>query len=244
MKIERLVLASSLVLFGCVTEQPPAESEPLIDPAATVGVTYPNMDVPTPEVIFENEFIMVQQMLTQPGVWSGEHGHAGNQFVVSFGAGTTQVVTNTEETTRSRVAGEFSWVEAVDEHNHRQISEEPRYVFVATLKASPSYAMGTDPASVTHEGYPEIPGELILNNDLVIVRRFDVEPGQWSGWHTHDGNELTIMLTDQVAAVVVGDEENDASFEERDMIWTDAGVEHNHVNAGESTGSFYVIKLR
>lgn len=246
MKSRLLLVIVAFALSGCVPATDSSESEPdvIVDPAGTIGITYPNLDVATPEVVFDNEYLLVQQLRSQPGVWSGEHGHAGNQFGVSFGAATTQLIVGDEQTTNTAEAGDFFWVDAVESHNHRQISEEPRYLFVATIKRSPSYAIGVDPATVTFEGYPNDPGELVLDNDMAIVRRFDIEPEYWAGSHSHAGNELTIMITDATAKVVVGEEESDVSFETRDIIWTDAGVLHDHGNTGDSTTSFYVIKLR
>ncbi len=240
------VAFATALLTGCApaTESSAPEPEPAIDPAATIGVTYPGRDVPRPEVVFENEYVIVQQLLTQPGVWSGVHGHAGNQFGVSFGAGVTQTVTDSEETTTTRAADEFFWIAAVESHNHRQTSEEPRYVYVVTIKRSPSYVMGTDPAAVTFEGYPNDAGELVIDNEMAIVRRFDTEPEYWTGLHSHDGNEMAIMLTDATVMYEVGEERREVSFAARDTIWTDAGVEHDHGNTGDSTMSFYVIKLR
>ena len=42
--------------------------------------------------------------------------------------------------------------------------------------------------------YPNIPGEDLLENDLVIVQRFTVNPGQWEGVHAHQPDMLYIHV--------------------------------------------------
>ena len=42
--------------------------------------------------------------------------------------------------------------------------------------------------------YPNIPGEDLLENDLVIVQRFTVNPGQWEGVHAHHPDMLYIHI--------------------------------------------------
>jgi hypothetical protein len=42
--------------------------------------------------------------------------------------------------------------------------------------------------------YPNIPGEDLLENELVIVQRFVVNPGQWEGVHAHHPDMLYIHI--------------------------------------------------
>ena len=44
--------------------------------------------------------------------------------------------------------------------------------------------------------YPNIPGELLLENEKVVVQRFSFPTGQWEGVHAHPANQLYIHLTD------------------------------------------------
>lgn len=48
--------------------------------------------------------------------------------------------------------------------------------------------------------YPNIPGEVLMEDDRVIVQRFVLEPGQWEGIHSHPEYQLVIVLkrTDEV----------------------------------------------
>ena len=44
--------------------------------------------------------------------------------------------------------------------------------------------------------YPNIPTEVIFENDRVLVQKVVLQPGEWEGIHSHSGNQLGINLTD------------------------------------------------
>lgn len=44
--------------------------------------------------------------------------------------------------------------------------------------------------------YPSKAGIDLLENDRVIVQRFDYPPGEWEGVHAHDADMLFVHLTD------------------------------------------------
>ena len=45
-----------------------------------------------------------------------------------------------------------------------------------------------------YQTYPNIPGRLLLENDKVVVQRFEFLPGQWEGVHVHPPNQLFIHI--------------------------------------------------
>lgn len=68
---------------------------------------------------------------------------------------------------------------------------------------------------------------VILENDHVIVQRFDTQPGDWVGVHKHGGNQLVVILDDSKLMYKVGGKEEEKSFKAGDVFWIDA-VEHDH----------------
>ena len=42
--------------------------------------------------------------------------------------------------------------------------------------------------------YPNIDGEVLLEDERVVVQRFVLEPGQWEGIHEHPEYQLVIVL--------------------------------------------------
>ena len=53
---------------------------------------------------------------------------------------------------------------------------------------------GDGPPNPCHIYYPNIPGELLLENDKLIVQRFIIAPGQWEGIHRHPPDQLYIHV--------------------------------------------------
>ena len=51
-------------------------------------LTYPNLDDPDGEVLLDNEHVVVQRFIVQPGEWEGVHAHPGNQVYVHVVGGT------------------------------------------------------------------------------------------------------------------------------------------------------------
>jgi hypothetical protein len=49
-------------------------------------------------------------------------------------------------------------------------------------------------AAVTPLVYPNIPGEVVLDNDWLIAQRFVFPPGQWEGVHAHQPNMLFVHV--------------------------------------------------
>ena len=59
------------------------------------------------------------------------------------------------------------------------------------LLCSSGWAEQSNPC---HQYYPNIPGELLLENDKLVVQRFIIQPGQWEGIHSHPGNQIYVHI--------------------------------------------------
>ena len=50
---------------------------------------------------------------------------------------------------------------------------------------------------VAQQAYPNMPGsETVLENDRVVVQALDFSPGDWTGEHSHAGNQLVVIVDD------------------------------------------------
>ena len=56
-----------------------------------------------------------------------------------------------------------------------------------------------------HQYYPNIPGEVLLENDKVVVQRFIFPPGVWEGIHSHPPDQLYIHIKGGEWTVKFGD---------------------------------------
>lgn len=95
---------------------------------------------------------------------------------------------------------------------------------------------GAGPAHPCHIYYPNIPGELLLDNDKLVVQRFIVEPGEWEGIHRHPPDQLYIMLTGGEWTVRYGDESETSWSPKGEIGWSDQATELDAMHQSGNTG--------
>ena len=149
------------------------------------------------EVLLDNQRVLVQRYVVQPGQSTGRHWHAGDQLVVFIKGG----VLRSRATGRSTLwkDGRVVWQSAADsaDAGTTNTGTAPIEMVWVTLKpvASPSAgAMIGHTPKYRYLNYPNVPGEDLLENDFVIVQRFTVNPGQWEGVHAHHPDMLYIHI--------------------------------------------------
>ena len=93
--------------------------------------------------------------------------------------------------------GRVAWESAdnASDGGSTNVGTTPIEMIWVRLKQAPATVT---PASAAprdyHLGYPNIPGEDLLENDRLVVQRFVVKPGQWEGVHAHRPNMLYIHV--------------------------------------------------
>ncbi len=110
------------------------------------------------------------------------------------------------------------------------------------------------PLSHAEQQYPNIKGDLVFEDDRVIVQRFRLEPGQWEGLHTHPEHQLVIVLKDTEKVVsTFGDKEyfftnDDAANSIPSAFWRPGPVsledKHNSGNLGSRTLEWIAITFK
>lgn len=91
--------------------------------------SYP--ELPSPPVVLENQFVMVQTMHTFPA-WAGEHTHPGKQIAVVIDPFRVVYKDSSGEHEQSYKAGDVFWIDAIT-HDHRALDYNGRLVLI-TLK--------------------------------------------------------------------------------------------------------------
>ena len=100
--------------------------------------------------------------------------------------------------------------------------------------------------------YPNIEGETLLEDDRVIVQRFELLPGQWEGIHEHPEHQLVIVLN-STNELVYRFRGSDRVFErpENDSVrafWRPGPVymsdEHESGNTGDRTLEWITITFK
>ncbi|MGH9319305.1 MAG: cupin domain-containing protein [Vicinamibacteria bacterium] len=95
--------------------------------------------------------------------------------------------------------------------------------------------------------YPNIPGEVVFENDKVVVQKYVVQPGQWEGVHSHPGNQLYVHLKGGEWTMRYGDEKETSVAEDGSVGWMDAvalSQEHESGNTGDTPIEFLWITLK
>jgi hypothetical protein len=149
------------------------------------------------EVVLDNERVLVQKFVIHPGESTGSVSYPGDQLWVFVKGG----VLKSKATGRSVLwrDGRVSWQSAGSsaDQGSTNTGTLPIEIFCVTLKplASPAATAGTgNRPKYQYLSYPNIPGEDLLENDLLIAQRFTVNPGQWEGVHPHRPNTLYIHI--------------------------------------------------
>lgn len=111
------------------------------------------------------------------------------------------------------------------------------------------------PASLAQQHYPNISGEILLDDDRITVQRFRLEPGEWEGIHSHPEYQLVIVLqstdelthrfgdTETVLANVAGQRDESLS-----VFWRPGPValseRHESGNTGTRTLEWIAITFK
>lgn len=149
------------------------------------------------EVLLDNERVVVQKFILPPGQSTGRHTHQGDQLLVFIRGG---VLTSTAAGRATLWKdGRVVWQSATERTDEGSTNTGPTPVemICVTLKPPASRATAAargQPPKYRYLDYPNIPGEDLLENDLVIVQRFTVNPGQWEGIHAHHPDMLYIHV--------------------------------------------------
>ena len=164
-------------------------------PAVQYGPSYANLKG---EVVLDNPRVFVQKFVLLPGQSTGLRTRPGDQLQVFIKGG---VLTSAAGRSTLWRDGRVVW-HGADESTDvgsANTGSTPIEMIWVTLKpvAPPSAdaaAVGSTVPKYRYLNYPNIPGEDLLENDLVIVQRFTVNPGQWEGVHAHHPDMLYIHI--------------------------------------------------
>ena len=175
----------------------PPEQAQALDADEPFLLTYPNLANPVGEVLLENERVVAQRLVVGPGQWEGIHSHPGNQLCVHVKGGEWSGRRGGELSYSGFVCadGSVEWVgdpvPLSREHESGNTGNSPIDLIWVTLKHDAPAASDVDRAPLV---YPNIPLELLLENERAIVQRVQIEPGEWEGIHSHPGNQIYIHI--------------------------------------------------
>jgi predicted metal-dependent enzyme (double-stranded beta helix superfamily) len=177
-----VLLGASPCLNAAASHQDQANAEPI----------YAN--VPG-NIVLDNDRVVVQRFVIQPGQSTGRHAHTAHQLLVFVRGGILRSMTGRSSFWPD---GRVVWQEdAGHDDGATNTGRTPIEVVWVRLKparfASHPIVSRQSPTA-GYLNYPNIPGEDVLENDQMIVQRFKMNPGEWEGIHAHNPNTFYIFI--------------------------------------------------
>ena len=233
-------------------EQPPA---PDAASENQFRLTYPNLANPDGEVLLENELVVVQRFVVGPGEWEGIHSHPGNQVYVHVKGGQWSGVTGGGEPTSSGSPsedGSVGWMAPIplsEGHESGNTGDAPIDLIWVTLKKDAPVGPADKQVLLTYPNLADPDGEVLLENDRVVVQRFIIHPGEWEGIHSHPGNQVYIHIKGGIWSGRRGGVQRDPSpFSETGSVGWSKTVPlsegHESGNTGDTTIDLIWVTLK
>ena len=92
---------------------------------------------------------------------------------------------------------------------------------------------------------PQAVATRMVEDDRVIVTRFDFAPGAETGWHRHGYDYVITAVTDcQMLLEEPGGESREVMVPAGTAYRREEGVEHNVINGGDAPMSFVEVELK
>jgi len=85
---------------------------------------------------------------------------------------------------------------------------------------------------------------VVIDNERVIVTRYDFAPGANTGWHRHGHDYVIVPLTDGKVKLLTTAGESLAEMKKGEPYFRSEGVEHDVISANEGDFAFIEIELK
>jgi quercetin dioxygenase-like cupin family protein len=253
MKCNLILNTVSILLLAAVTSSAQDSTAPkqVAEDDKQFLLTYPNLENSDGEVVLTNDHVVLQRLVVGPGEWEGIHSHPGNQIYVHIKGGewSGRLGGKSEYSGIVSPDGEVGWMDAIPlsaGHESGNTGDTPIDLIYVTLKDDAPIAPEIEHAP---QFYPNIPLELLLENDRMIVQRVQVEPGQWTGIHSHSGTQVYIHIKGGIWSSRRGGVRSAPSpFSEAGSVgWVDAldlSEAHEVGNTGDTTIELVLVTLK
>ena len=214
-------------------------------------LNYPDIEDSDGRVVLTNEHVVLQRLVVGAGEWEGVHSHPGNQIYVHIRGGewSGRLGGKMEYAGTISPDGGVGWMDAIPlsaGHNSGNTGDTPIDLIYVTLKDEAPISPGVEH---TEQVYPNVPTELLLDNERMIVQRVRLEPGQWTGAHSHPGNQVYVHIKAGTWSERRGGSQAASSedLEAGAVGWLDAidiSEGHEVGNTGETPIEFVLVTIK
>jgi quercetin dioxygenase-like cupin family protein len=96
--------------------------------------------------------------------------------------------------------------------------------------------------SAVRQAYPNLPSDVVFENDQIVAQRVTAEPGTWAGEHSHPAGQVAVVLKGGTQTYREGGEESERVFEAGEVIAVEPTDAHDHMLSGDGA-DFVLITL-
>ena len=214
-------------------------------------LSYPNLDDPDGEVIFNNEYTVLQRLIVGPGEWEGVHSHPGNQIYVHIKGGywSGRMHGELEYEKEFSPDGSVGWMGAIpieDRHDSGNSGDNPIELIYVTLKQDTPEKERGDTELQT---YPYVNLELLFDNHRFSAQKVILNPGEWEGAHLQTGRQISIVIK---GGLISSKRNGEYLFRKReishgDVEWLDSESPNNTFergNEGKETIEYVLVTIK
>jgi quercetin dioxygenase-like cupin family protein len=100
----------------------------------------------------------------------------------------------------------------------------------------------TETASAVRQAYPNLPADVVFENDQIVAQRITGESGTWAGEHSHVAGQIAVVLKGGTQTYREGGEETERVFVDGEVFAIEPTESHDHMLSGDG-GNFVLITL-
>jgi quercetin dioxygenase-like cupin family protein len=211
--------------------------------AATVSAQDPaKVDPAHCKVVLENEYVRVLRWTESPGDKTPMHSHPA-LVSISLGAGKTRFTGPDGKTVEAETeAGQATWSEPTA-HSSENLSDAPGEVIQVELKARPTAAMTTLPASEDAVAVAPEHYDVVFENARVRVLRVHYAEGEKSVMHSHPANVAVFLSDGQTTFSLPGGKTSVSDVKAGQVRWSGA-EQHRPENTGNAPLDLILVELK
>lgn len=192
----------------------------------------------------DNEYVRVTRGTEQPGRKGPAHDHENNRIRIFLDAGQSQFTSHDGKVTNLKFkAGDVSFDPAVKQHTSENTGKEVFHQIEVELK-KPGSGRVTYPANDPLKVEPGI-YTVLIDNPQVRVLRAHYAPGAKAAMHHHLLKRVSVMLSPQHVAMIMGDGSKRESHRAvGEVVWGPDLVIHSEENIGKEPYEAILVELK
>jgi quercetin dioxygenase-like cupin family protein len=97
--------------------------------------------------------------------------------------------------------------------------------------------------SAVRQAYPNLPSDVVFENDQFVAQHVTGEPGSWTGEHSHGESQLAVVLKGGTVLFREGGEETEQTFADGDVFMLEPTESHDHTVTGDAGIDFILISI-